>query len=315
MQTKMDLTNVLQLIKDCRYLEAKKQYDILVESNGLLNTGYVHETHASDIERMLQREKEISDILLNISIEEGKDKHDGWILASTFLGVTCHYQLSEDGIISVRLEGKMKDLPLFEQAAVIHEVDFFKTWIPFCSDSRTVDKIGYADVIAYIQIWIPPLGRDSVLYAYAADCLKESNKIIISGKSIDAWEGAPLRQRGWFTDRMNVMKFLAIIDVTNATSANTSIIAKIDPRTILHQSIINIVVRNLAGVMLYYFQQKVTQVVKEPQGEHAQRIRANPHFYQEWLLPKLQDFARLRGWEMPHAPYWQKEEAHMHADA
>jgi len=51
-------------------------------------------------------------------------------------GVTTYYQLAEDGCITVRMEGGLDDLPFFEQAAVIHDVDNFKNWVPCCDESR-----------------------------------------------------------------------------------------------------------------------------------------------------------------------------------
>ena len=47
-----------------------------------------------------------------------------------------------------RLEGEHSNLPIFEQLAVIHEVVLFKDWFPFCSASRTVEKIGPAELVA-----------------------------------------------------------------------------------------------------------------------------------------------------------------------
>jgi len=300
-----DLAEVLRLIRDCCYLQAKRKYDELVNTYKLPE-GWLPSDDAGAkeaIERMIQRERECLQVLHDVSFDESK-----WILASTNFGITCHYQVEEDGIVQVRIEGSLADLPMFEQACVIHEVDYFKTWIPFCNDSQTVDKIGYADIVALISLFIPPIGRDTLVYAYAADCLHESNKIIISGKSIESWKDTPLRPTGWFHDRMDIQKFLATIEVTSPISAKTCIIAKVDPRTILPKSLVNIVVRNLAGLMLYFFQNKVKEVVKHPEGDHAKRIRENPHFYKEWLLPKLIDYCSAKGWDRPTADYWPNKE-------
>lgn len=73
---------------------------------------------------------------------------DSWSDAGVFFGTHTHYKLTEGGTILVRLEGEMENLPLFEQLAVIHEVEFFKDWIPFCFTSRTVEKLGPAELIA-----------------------------------------------------------------------------------------------------------------------------------------------------------------------
>jgi hypothetical protein len=159
--------------------------------------------------------------------------------------------------------------------------------------------------VAYISLWIPPIGRDSLLYAYASDCLIEANKVLIVGKSIDSWkDDTSVKHPSWFHNQMTIHKFMATIDVSSPLSAKTCILAKVDPRTILPTSIVNMAVRNLAGFMLYFFQNKVKQVIKHPEGEHGNRIRKNPAFYRDWLLPKLEAFCIHRGWEPPSVGYW-----------
>ena len=165
------------------------------------------------------------------------------------------------------------------------------------SDSVLVEKIGNSELVAYLNIWFPPIGRDTVIRAYASDCLVEHDKILILGRSIDTWGDAPLKPCGWFHDRMDIQKFQAVIDVTSPVSAKTIILAKVDPRTMLPHSIVNVVVRNLAGWMLYFFQQKAKEVAADPKSEIAQRIRANPLFYKHWLLPKLTDYCKFKSWE------------------
>ncbi len=46
------------------------------------------------------------------------------------------------------------DLPIFEVCAVIHEVDLFSEWLPFCSDAKTVKKIKHGELIPYVNIHI-----------------------------------------------------------------------------------------------------------------------------------------------------------------
>ena len=46
------------------------------------------------------------------------DQEEGWTLASTLFGVTTHYRREENGTLSMKIEGKMEGLPLFDQVAV-----------------------------------------------------------------------------------------------------------------------------------------------------------------------------------------------------
>lgn len=312
----VDTSSLLQLITDCCYLQARESYQQLLVENNLPDSWLPEdETEAASIKRALERAKECAEVLKDMTVESESGINSNWIHATTHFGITCHYQLGDDGIVMVRMEGNMTDLPLFEQAAVIHEVEFFKTWIPFCNDSHKVDKIGFADLVAYISLFIPPIGRDTIIYAWAADCLREASKIIISGKSVPSWPNGATKPTGWFQDTMDVKTFLAVIDVTNSTSARTTIVAKVDPRTILPHSLINFVVRNLAGFMLYFFQLKVKDVIKHPDCEHAKCIRENTHFYRDWLKPKLEGFCKLKGWDPPVIPYFDDKSSATTTDA
>lgn len=308
------LEPILALCDAARYLAAKRLFDEWWEEHqGLVEWREEEEGCACSVNRagsravklMQLRAYESHKTLAEASLTTAE--HDKWVLASTVGGITCHYYVEEDGIVTVRMQGSMKELPLFEQAAVIHEVDFFRTWIPLMTDSLRVQKLGHAELIAYLSVWFPPIGRDTVIHAYAADCLNEHDTILILGKSVETWPGAPLKECGWFHDRMDVQKFTAIIHVSAPDSAVTTIVAKVDPRTILPHAVVNLVVRNLAGLMLYYFQQKVQEVVRSPEGDVAQRIRANPGFYLHWLLPKLVSYCQYRGWPAVTPKYFQDD--------
>lgn len=73
---------------------------------------------------------------------------DSWTAGGVIFGTHTHYKLTGEGTIILRLEGESTDLPMFEQLAVIHEVDLYKDWIPFCFTSKTVVKLGPAELIA-----------------------------------------------------------------------------------------------------------------------------------------------------------------------
>ena len=69
-------------------------------------------------------------------------------------------------------------------------------------------------------ISVPPLSRDTLLRAYAGDCLQEEGKVVIIGSSIDNWENhdIPFKEEGWFHKRMNIKKFQAIVHVLSPTT-------------------------------------------------------------------------------------------------
>lgn len=98
--------------------------------------------HAEKLSLMQERMKDIRAAL------EYQDHDEQWILGATHFGIHTYYQLDEsDNTLIIKMEGDLDDLPLFEQCAVIHEIDLFHTWIPFCSDAKMIDKIGPAELI------------------------------------------------------------------------------------------------------------------------------------------------------------------------
>eukprot|EP01039_Chlorochromonas_danica_P001567 gene1567-1712_t len=312
------MKQIIDLVLDCRYLAAHELYAQLLSDLKSTEDTTTATTSAPDdeatiisyqqflqnllkendviIQKLLTRYQEVMETL------HYQDSDQPWIEGAHLFGVTTSYQYdTSDHSLIIKLEGVMEELPIFEQCAVIHEVDLFPTWLPFCKEGVTVDKVGIAELIPYVYICVPPLGRDFVMNAYGADCLTEHGKLLIIGKSIDNYpeKEVPFRTPGWFHDRMEVKQFRAITEVLTPTSAKTVIVADVNPRCPLPQALLNFVIKNLAGVVLYFFRKQVMKVHKDHSCEHAHRIRENKEFYSGWVLPKLRAFCTLRGWPQP----------------
>jgi hypothetical protein len=137
------IAKILNLISSSKLLEAKKVYDELKNSDDVANSPDLRkEIEANEeILEMLRREHDARELLKIGEVD------DSWILGATLFGVNTHYKMSGEEII-IRLEGELDDLPLFEQLAVVHEVDLFSEWIPFCNGSKAVTKLGPAEIIA-----------------------------------------------------------------------------------------------------------------------------------------------------------------------
>lgn len=65
------------------------------------------------------------------------------------------------------------------------------------------------------------------------------------------------------------------------------IISKVDLKAPLPQSLINFLIRNLAGIILYLLQQQSLKVQNNIDCTHAKRIIEDVQFYKNWLLPKF----------------------------
>jgi len=113
-------------------------------------------------------------------------ENDDWIFSQTLFGITTYYRTEEDNSLSIKLEGTLDGLPLFEQVAVLKEVDLHCKWAPFCSSSLTVKDLDKLDTVGWICIGVPSFGlaRDGVFRAIGCDNMMEDGSIIIAGQGI-----------------------------------------------------------------------------------------------------------------------------------
>lgn len=64
--------------------------------------------------------------------------NDDWTLVQTLFGVTTYYRHEADGSMSIKLEGCVNEVSLFDQVAVMREFDLNSLWAPFVTSSMTV---------------------------------------------------------------------------------------------------------------------------------------------------------------------------------
>lgn len=105
---------------------------------------------------MLERNEECENALREYNMETTEDER--WVLGLDMFGYRTHYIVEEDHNVLVRIEGSQENLPLFEQLAVIRELQLYKEWVPFCSKSEMLHEISHTDMIAFMHIW-SPLGK------------------------------------------------------------------------------------------------------------------------------------------------------------
>lgn len=260
--------------------------------------------------------------LFRAAQEDLKGEGD-WTFASTHFGITTYYRREADDSLSIKLEGDLEGVPLFEQVCVIKEVDLHYTWSPFCSSSLTVADLDKLDVVGWFLIGMPNFGlaRDGCFRAIGCDNIAEDGTIILTGQGvkdvkptapppndtylshdpiIDQLDIPPIpKRRG--SGRMTIRKFQAMIEVLSPTSAKTLIVANIDPNlSFMPQSLLDFIMKHLAGVILSKMQTAAKKVVKNPaKNEHAKKMREEEEFYKKWLMAKFQDICDARGWEMP----------------
>ena len=260
--------------------------------------------------------------------KQNLDVDDDWTLAQTLFGVTTYYRREDDGSLSIKMEGKLEGTPLFDQVAVLREVDLYYKWAPFCSSSLTIAHLNTVDTVGWFVTGLPHFGlmRDACFRAMGCDSIYEDGSILLVGQGIadrppndddkdDDDDGfdyltndpildtldLPEVPKAMGSGRMTIRKFQAIIHVESPMTARTRIVANIDPNLpLIPQSLIDFVMKKLCGVLLAKLQNAAKKVSKDPiYNEHACIMRREEEFYKGWLMEKFRGICTIRGWEMP----------------
>ena len=99
----------------------------------------------------------------------------------TLFGVSTSYRREADDSLSVKIEGELHGVPLFEQLVVLREVDLYHTWAPFMGQSRKLAQLDRLDVVAWYVVGVPVLGltRDACYRAVGCDCMNEDGSVLL----------------------------------------------------------------------------------------------------------------------------------------
>lgn len=230
-----------------------------------------------------------------------------WVFAQVAFGITTSYRREPNGTLSLKLEGELNDVPLFEQLAVLREIDFYSLWAPFMTESKTLMQVNKIELLGWFKIAVPIFGlvRDAVFHAFGCDCMKEDGTIMLVAESIEAENAknlglckVPEAPKGIGKARIFIHSFSGLVEVKSPVSARTRLIANLDPKIALPQALIDFAMKKMAGILLYVMQKMSKKVVKDPICSHAVRIREDREFYQDWLLPKFDEYCSLRQWDM-----------------
>lgn len=261
---------------------------------------------------------------------------DHWTLAQTLFGITTYYRTEKNGSLSVKLEGQLEGVSLFDQVAVLREVDLHYKWAPFCSSSLTVAHLNKLDTVGWFVVGIPTFGliRDSCFRAIGCDSMLEDGSILLVAQGINdrqktknsaehkmsAEEEEELKEFEYLSKdpildtlelpdpptrlgsgRLTLRTFQSLIQVESPTSARTRIIANVDPNLpFVPHSLLDFIMKKLCGVLLNKLQQAAKRISKDPiNNAHAAKMRQEELFYKSWLLPKFQAVCKLRQWTMP----------------
>ena len=203
--------SISRLIDSSSYLEAELLY---IEHEEQLRLCLDHKrdaVFASQIDKMLLRCAQTNQTLHDIQSDESEE----WTFGMSLFGITTHYKTNNDNKLIVRMSGVLENTPVLDSAACLYEVDLFKKWIPCCSNAALVDRLGAAEVLAYLAVSVAAVSRDTLLHVYASDCLKSHGKILLIGKSVNDWEPPP-----GFAQQKMYTKDLGRSSSSSSSSAN-----------------------------------------------------------------------------------------------
>ena len=168
------------------------------------------EQETSTVKLLMER---YLDVMKCLSSNEGLD----WTLGREVGGLKAFYQVQQDGSISACVHGLLllfsfppplsypalgtqEDVPVFEQAVVLSDIERLCAWLPLFSQSDLITSPGPSDLrlhhpslphnlttgkfeaVVQVTLSTPFLSRDSVLHAWTADCLSEHQTYICFGK-------------------------------------------------------------------------------------------------------------------------------------
>jgi hypothetical protein len=112
---------------------------------------------------------------------------DDWTLAQTLFGVTTYYRREKDGSLSIKLEGTIHGVPLFDQVPVLREIDLHHKWAPFCSSSLTIAHLDKLDTVGWFVVGLPHFGlmRDGCFRAIGCDSIYEDGSVLLVAQGIN----------------------------------------------------------------------------------------------------------------------------------
>jgi len=94
------------------------------------------------VNKVLRRAESVESALAEYVIDST------WLFGMSYKGVTTHYKTNDDCTVTVRIEGTLENLPIFEQCAVLNEIDLYNEWMPFCSKGFVVENLHHGDLVA-----------------------------------------------------------------------------------------------------------------------------------------------------------------------
>ena len=227
-------------------------------------------------------------------IEDG----DGWMTESVGKSLTTKYKkIPNTAFISLKLEAVL-DIPLLNVLTLIYEIELWREWVPFLSQSECLKNVHRASKAVYMRMGLPPplSDRDAFLAGIGVDLMEENGAVVVLSRSFDT-DTETIERYGidiTKTQRnvkieMNLAGFR--IRPLGPSSCELIGLANIDPKiNFLPARLINWFMRK-ACTLLFERMLKKAQVLEGTPWEKAMKEPEKAAFY-EWLNEKVEGFLK-----------------------
>ena len=154
------------------------------ENNNIEATRAFLESHAQELQQLTQH------ALIFQRAKDNSAINKDWIQCHHHQNVTSSYRREKDNSLSFKVEGEISGLPLFEQVAIMREVDLYHFWAPFVNGSKRVASLGgKLDQVGWYEVGGIGMVRDSCYRAIGCDCMMESGEIVVVAQGLDDKDG------------------------------------------------------------------------------------------------------------------------------
>lgn len=258
------------------------------------------------LKQIRERTQCASRALHDFNNDEGAD----WQFAQTYLGVSTFWKPGDDGTIWLKMDGIIEGADIFNTLAVIREIDLYRYWAPFCSNSEILTDIGRCELLAYFCLSLPLTPRDAVLHAYGVNACYEHRCVLLLGETPDSSMISVPKMKGWNSDRIHIHGFRALIEPIEKLKTRACIVINMDPKCALPKNVINYWIKKGAGLMHYMIIKESIKIEKarreKTANEHLKRIECDPVGFYAWLQPRVHEWFELEKANRLPTPFSEK---------
>jgi len=188
--TVQDIHRVMNLIGQERHLVASSLYESITSRVQSDPNSLEHQEAKELLEKNTYTFGKLREFAMMFQkAKQNATEDQDWIQCHEHQNVISSYRREKDGSLSLKIQGEISGLPLFEQVSVMREVDLYSLWAPFLNKSKKLAVLGKLDQIGWYEVGAMGIVRDSCYRAIGCDSMMESGEIVVVAKGLDDDDG------------------------------------------------------------------------------------------------------------------------------